>query len=73
MPYSCTRVFTYDHNREEYLFVMNGQTGKIVGKPPISLGKVALFLVFRNYGWDVPLVPPDLRAIAGGGSHETNL
>ncbi len=49
-------VFTYDHNREEYLFVMNGQTGKIVGKPPISLGKVAawysgitagVFLLFR--------------------------
>lgn len=31
----------YDYNREEYMFAMNGQTGKVVGKPPISKAKAA--------------------------------
>ena len=30
----------YDYNQSEYIFAMNGQTGKVVGKPPISRGKV---------------------------------
>ena len=31
----------YDYNKSEHIFAMNGQTGKVVGKPPISKGKVA--------------------------------
>ncbi|MEF2968560.1 TFIIB-type zinc ribbon-containing protein [Paenibacillus sp. M1] len=31
----------YDYDHSEYTFAMNGQTGKVVGKPPISKGKVA--------------------------------
>ncbi|NLL01292.1 MAG: TFIIB-type zinc ribbon-containing protein [Clostridiales bacterium] len=31
----------YDFNQAEHTFAMNGQTGKIVGRPPISAGKVA--------------------------------
>lgn len=31
----------YDYEQAEHTFLMNGQTGKIVGKPPISFGKVA--------------------------------
>jgi len=31
----------YDYKKSEHIFAMNGQTGKIVGKPPISKGKVA--------------------------------
>lgn len=31
----------YDYQDSEHIFAMNGQTGKIVGKPPISKGKVA--------------------------------
>lgn len=31
----------YDFDKQEHTFAMNGQTGKIVGKPPISKGKVA--------------------------------
>lgn len=31
----------YDFDRQEHTFAMNGQTGKIVGKPPISQRKVA--------------------------------
>ena len=31
----------YDYKKAEHNFAMNGQTGKIVGKPPLSVGKVA--------------------------------
>ncbi len=31
----------YDYDRKEHTFAMNGQTGKVVGTPPISYGKVA--------------------------------
>jgi len=30
----------YDYEQQEHTFAMNGQTGKVVGKPPISKGKV---------------------------------
>jgi len=33
-------VVHYDYNKLEYTFAMNGQTGKVVGKPPISKLKV---------------------------------
>lgn len=33
-------ILTYDFNRQEHMFAMNGQTGKVVGKPPISKLKV---------------------------------
>jgi len=33
-------VVHYDYNNLEYTFAMNGQTGKVVGKPPISKAKV---------------------------------
>ncbi len=31
----------YDYKDSEHVFAMNGQTGKIVGKPPISKGRAA--------------------------------
>ncbi len=31
----------YDYRKSDYMFAMNGQTGKVVGKPPISKAKVA--------------------------------
>lgn len=31
----------YDYNNSEYTFAMNGQTGKIAGRPPLSTGKAA--------------------------------
>lgn len=34
-------VVHYDFNKTEHTFAMNGQTGKVVGKPPISKAKVA--------------------------------
>ncbi|MBB6447427.1 TFIIB-type zinc ribbon-containing protein [Bacillus benzoevorans] len=33
-------MVSYDYNQSEHIFAMNGQTGKVVGKPPISTGKV---------------------------------
>lgn len=35
-------MFCYDYHQAEHNFYMNGQTGKIVGKPPLSKGKIAL-------------------------------
>jgi hypothetical protein len=46
----------YDYRQAEHNFIMNGQTGKIVGRPPISTAKVIAwflgvsggsFLIFR--------------------------
>ncbi len=34
-------MVNYHYKNKEYLFAMNGHTGKVVGKPPISRGKVA--------------------------------
>ncbi|MCU6708712.1 TFIIB-type zinc ribbon-containing protein [Paenibacillus sp. J5C_2022] len=31
----------YDYKGEKYTFAMNGQTGKVVGQPPLSKGKMA--------------------------------
>lgn len=31
----------YDYDQSEHIFAMNGQTGKVVGKPPLSKGKIA--------------------------------
>ncbi|MGG6309353.1 TFIIB-type zinc ribbon-containing protein [Paenibacillus macerans] len=31
----------YDYKGKQYTFAMNGQTGKVVGKPPLSKGKMA--------------------------------
>ncbi|MCM3111620.1 TFIIB-type zinc ribbon-containing protein [Lederbergia lenta] len=33
----------YDFDKTEHTFAMNGQTGKVIGKPPISYSKVALW------------------------------
>lgn len=38
-------VLNYDHEGKTYSFMMNGQTGKIVGKPPISKLKCAGFFL----------------------------
>ncbi len=38
-------VLHYDYDKLEHTFAMNGQTGTISGKPPISMGKVAAWFV----------------------------
>lgn len=36
-------IVNYDYKGKEYMFAMNGQSGKIVGKPPISNSKIAMW------------------------------
>lgn len=38
-------MISYDYQQEEHMFAMNGQTGKIVGKPPISKGKTGAWFL----------------------------
>lgn len=38
-------MLAYDYQGKEYMFAMNGQTGKVVGKPPISKGKCFLWFL----------------------------
>ncbi|WP_046228441.1 TFIIB-type zinc ribbon-containing protein [Paenibacillus dauci] len=33
-------IVNYDFGQKNYMFAMNGQTGKVVGKPPLSKGKI---------------------------------
>lgn len=40
----------YDYKDSEHTFLMNGQTGKIVGKPPISRAKVAKWFSLVTLG-----------------------
>lgn len=34
-------MICYDYQKADHIFAMNGQTGKVVGKPPLSKGKIA--------------------------------
>src|SRR5690606_30972450 len=34
-------MFTYQYNGKTYIFAMNGQTGKIAGRLPISIGRAS--------------------------------
>lgn len=58
-------VVHYDYNKKRYTFAMNGQTGKVVGQPPISKGKV--------FGWFAGIfaagfaVMKGIQAAMGGG------
>ncbi len=40
----------YDYKKSEHTFAMNGQTGKIVGKPPLSKGKIAAWFAGISVG-----------------------
>jgi DNA-directed RNA polymerase subunit RPC12/RpoP len=40
----------YDYKHSEHIFAMNGQTGKIVGKPPLSKGKMAAWFAGISAG-----------------------
>lgn len=53
-------MVSYDFDKKEHIFVMNGQTGKIVGKPPISKKRVAAwfagvssitFVILKTIAW----------------------
>lgn len=55
----------YDFDKKEHTFAMNGQTGKIVGKPPVSYKKVALW--FSGISASVYAVFLLLTLLLGGG------
>lgn len=40
----------YDYHDSEHIFAMNGQTGKIVGKPPLSGRKIAMWFAGISAG-----------------------
>lgn len=55
-------VVHYDYKKKHYTFAMNGQTGKVVGKPPVSMAKVsawfggiaaASFLSLKLVSWSM--------------------
>lgn len=55
----------YDYQQSEHTFAMNGQTGKIVGKPPISGKKVAAW--FSGIAGTTFLLLKIITWIIGGG------
>lgn len=58
-------MVSYDYNQSEHIFAMNGQTGKVVGKPPISTGKVAAW--FSGIAAGTLLVLKGVSFLMGGG------
>lgn len=58
-------IVAYDYNRTEHLFAMNGQTGKVVGKPPLSKGKIAAW--FSGIAAGTLLVLKTVSFMMGGG------
>lgn len=55
----------YHYNKKEYLFAMNGQTGKIVGKPPLSIAKIAAW--FGSISVGLFLIMRIITILLGGG------
>jgi len=55
----------YDYNKSEHIFAMNGQTGKVVGKPPLSYKKVAAW--FAGIGAITFVLLKIVAWIIGGG------
>jgi uncharacterized Zn finger protein (UPF0148 family) len=55
----------YDYNKAEHIFAMNGQTGKIVGKPPLSKAKIAAW--FTGISTGTYIILQLLTLLIGGG------
>lgn len=66
--YAMLPIWTvcYDYRNTEHNFAMNGQTGKIAGKPPISKGKVVGFFFGISAGLFAAMKLL-IMIIAGGG------
>lgn len=58
-------MVSYNYDRSEHMFAMNGQTGKVVGKPPISAGKVSAW--FGGIAASTFVVLKALQLMMGGG------
>lgn len=57
-------MLAYSFKGKDYLFAMNGQTGKVVGKPPISKAKVALWWILFSM---IAFLMIHLIVMASGG------
>lgn len=57
-------IYNYRYNNKNYSFIMNGQTGKVIGKPPIS--KTRVFGVYLSAMIAVFLLLKLLVLFAGG-------
>lgn len=55
----------YNYKGQDYIFAMNGQTGKVVGKPPLSMSKVTAWFGGIASGTFVAL--KIISLIMGGG------
>ena len=55
----------YDYRQAEHIFMMNGQTGKIVGKPPLSKAKMLAW--FTGVSPGTYIILQLIRIILGGG------
>ncbi len=55
----------YDYRQAEHIFMMNGQTGKIVGKPPLSKAKMLAW--FTGVSTGTYIILQLIRIILGGG------
>ena len=58
-------MVTYNYKNKDYIFAMNGQTGKIVGNPPLSYGK--MFGWFSGISAGTFVIMNILEAIVTGG------
>lgn len=43
-------MVSYNYKDKDYIFAMNGQTGKVVGKPPLSIGKIIAWFAGISVG-----------------------
>lgn len=55
----------YDYNKAEHTFAMNGQTGKVVGKPPLCFKKVSMW--FGGIAGVTFIILKIAAVIMGGG------
>jgi DNA-directed RNA polymerase subunit RPC12/RpoP len=58
-------MICYDYKQSEHTFAMNGQTGKIVGKPPLSKGKIGLW--FGGISGAIFIILKAIALYLGGG------
>ena len=55
----------YDYDQSKHAFAMNGQTGKVVGKPPLSFAKIAAW--FSGIAGTTLITLKLIAAMMGGG------
>ena len=59
-------MVNYNYKQKDYIFAMNGQTGKVVGKPPISSFKEKMW--FSGLAVSIFALWKIIAAVMGGGA-----